>query len=355
MSITGEPIPGLVPSDVVKPPGSESKPPSPEISNRKNDSIIIEVFANNERPLDDLPQASPNLQRAMLETLRKLATEGNGTDLKKIVDLLRRSIDKEDIRIGVLESGKLAGYTIVKNIGYGAHGNVFEALDEKGRKVIIKSGKEQKRGSAEDNIEIEARAIGNIRNLLTYADRDHSQVPLVLALDKDGYSSPVFAETYIEGARLDGILASGKRYPPSVVNNLLNRLTEVGFVINEAVNQRDLLSRVPDFNNPDNPKNVVLAIERDRRPDTIIVDPETLELRGLIDFSLPGYTVEELTENPDFVRKNKQENVIVLGKTMVSLCDINQADAHFKEITTKMISGEIADFASVYKELNKQI
>lgn len=355
-SITGEPEPGVHDPSSQNEPGNQSQ--------IKNDLRIIDIFSDGQAPLNNLPPASPELQRSLLQNLRKLVFDSGGNEaLRKMSDALRQGVAREDIRTGkIFESGNFAGWTILRNLAYGAHSDVYLGLDDEGNKVIIKAGKElpdEDPGSAAIRIERQARAVQHIGIILRDADRFQGQVPAFLNIDLVHYGAPVYAESYVEmrgeeSRPLSEVLAHPKKYHYSQVMHLLTQITEISFLVDEEENNTSpvKMSRVPNSLKINDPSNYVIALEPDRRDDTIIVNPVTLELASLIDFSDPGYPIQLIRDDPKLVRENKRKSVISLGKMMQSMCDMSQTPETFSSLLQRMSNGEMSDFASVYKELS---
>ncbi|OGM11252.1 hypothetical protein A2Z22_00635 [Candidatus Woesebacteria bacterium RBG_16_34_12] len=268
--------------------------------------------------------------------------------LEELAEHLREQRGREGFDVGItLGTGRLEGYKIVRRIAGGAHGEVYRVVDPEDRDKIMKVAKTfpDQQDTPDDRVFNEGSAIKLINNVLKENNVEGNIVPQDVVWDLDSYTSPAFVMSYIEGSDASELIEERRKYNPNVILVDIARITHISYLLRQG--GREVIMAYGELYGDE----MEVCLEPDRRLDTILLDPSTGELKGIIDFSMPGFGIKTIKENPDYVAKEKANSVRTLAYMARKLVDYESAPISYRNFVEKLNSGELKDFAEVFREL----
>ncbi len=279
----------------------------------------------------------------------------------------------------VLETGSFKGYKISRAFRGGAHGYIYYAQTPAGEPAIIKVAKESASKpyylTLQETNQIEYAVLEHTSKLLA----EHYMAPLVsipIAFDTTSYSNAAFSESLMPGEAASDLIQNGSKYPPEVILKNIFRISELGNLLAGKAFQLTLR---------DEAVQLEVSLERDRRPDTIFLDPKTGELTGIIDFSTSAYYTKDYDyllkhassslpyQSEEYTRaeeRRKQLEIRTLegimrhdserggvksmGLMAERLSRMEEATPEIRSLFERMAAGQIPNFVAVYQEIVNQ-
>jgi len=177
---------------------------------------------------------------------------------------------------------KIGKYEIIEEIGRGAMGIVYKALDpDINREVAIKTIRFDMLSDGSEKEEMmrrfirEAQAVGKL---------EHSNIITIYNVGREGDSTYIVMQ-YVEGKSLQEILSSRKKYSPAEIVKLINCLcSALGYAHKRGVVHRDIKPANILIDNDENPFLVDFGVA--------LIEMSTMTLSGTI-AGTPSYMAPE--------------------------------------------------------------
>lgn len=305
---------------------------------------------------------------------RKAAKEHQ--ELKESLTQNLTSDFREEADGFVLETGSFRGYKISRTSRGGAHGYIYYAQTSEGEPAIIKVAKESATKPhflrPQETNQIEYAVLDHTSKLLA----EHQRTPLVpipMVFDTASYSNAAFSESLMPGESASELRDREKKYPPGVMLRNILLISELGNLLAGKSFELTLRNEAVELE---------VVLEKDRRPDTVFLDPETGELTGIIDFStsvcytkdyynflqhtsssLP-YQSDEYTRAEERRKQleinglegimrqdSEKDGVKSMGLMAERLSKMEEATSEISSLFERMASGQIPNFVSLYQEI----
>ncbi len=227
---------------------------------------------------------------------------------------------------GMLIEGR---YTVIRQIGQGGMGRVFLAVDNQGRRYVLKQVRELPKNADVEDYEVYIRSIQREAQILS--SLPHPYLPIA----RDFLITPqsfIIAMDYIEGRTLADVLSESAETLPE------------DRVLRWAVQILDALSYLHSKTPP--------IIHRNIKPKNIILESGENERVRLIGFGLARYYVDGLDHDEEFfgtkgfsppeqygaAQTDARSDIFSLGATIFALLTKADTDQFIQDIDSEHIS-----------------
>ena len=311
---------------------------------REGDREMVEKFDS----LGPFPEGevTRGLQRVFWEVVRwlrwQLADGKGGRDLdREFMELFEDMAGKEIVEEGkIIKGGRLEGWRVVRLVGGAVDSRVYEAVEPKGGKRMVLK-------------EITLRTGRNLEDLRGFASSSHSALvegiaslrqagckmilPEEFFVDEKSYSLPVTAENWAEGRSLFSLEGEGISFSEEAALKMMEEVTAASKVLKGADRQTGALD-----------------LEVDWKFDRVFLDPETGELRQIVDFSEPNFRILGMNEGE--IAREKQKAVKVLMEMVERVAGKKRGEFEnpiLKQVMAAFEKGEFEDFAAIHLFLER--